>query len=108
MERPVIHIVLHILVPLVIALLFYRNSWKKSWLIMLLGLLIDVDHFLANPVYSPARCSIGFHFLHGWIPAVCYLFLLLFPKSRLLGIGLVVHLLLDGMDCYWISLEQSV
>ena len=43
---------------------FIRASW--------LGWLIDLDHLLADPVYAPDRCSIGFHPLHT-APAVVLL-----------------------------------
>lgn len=64
------------------------------------GLLIDVDHLLADPIYAPDRCSIGFHPLHTTIPIVLYSLLLIHPKTRLAGIGLYIHILLDISDCY--------
>lgn len=95
-----LHLVLHALVPLAIARIAYRRQWKRAWLLMLLGWLIDVDHLLADPIYSPdARCSLGFHPLHT-APAVgVYALLLLSPRSRLVAIGLLVHIALDGIDC---------
>ena len=64
------------------------------------GLLIDVDHLLADPVYDPNRCSIGFHPLHTALPIALYGLLLLHPKTRLVGIGLCIHIVLDIGDCY--------
>ena len=66
---------------------------------MLVGLLIDIDHLLANPIYAIDRCSIGFHPLHTAIPIVLYGLALLHPKTRLVGIGLCVHVILDAIDC---------
>ena len=66
---------------------------------MLAGLLIDIDHLLADPIYDAERCSIGFHPLHTPLPIVLYTLLLLHPKTRALGIGLFLHILLDGVDC---------
>ncbi len=82
------------------AALFYRSAWLKSFLWMLAGLAIDVDHLLADPIYDPGRCSIGFHPLHTAVPIVLYVLALIHPKTRLLGLGLCIHILLDALDCY--------
>ena len=95
-----LHLVLHALVPLAVARLAYRHNWKRAWLLMLSGWLIDVDHLLADPIYSPdERCSLGFHPLHT-SPAVAAYALLLVPRrSRVVAIGLLIHIALDGVDC---------
>lgn len=95
-----LHLLLHALVPLAVARLGYRAQWKRAWALMLLGWLIDVDHLLADPIYSPdARCSLGFHPLHA-APAIgVYVVLLLPPRTRLVAIGLLIHIVLDGIDC---------
>lgn len=67
---------------------------------MMTGMLIDLDHLLADPIYDPGRCSIGFHPLHGLLPIVLYIGLLAHPKTRILGIGLCVHIALDSVDCF--------
>ncbi len=94
-----IHILLHFVVPLMVATAFYRKKWFKAWAVMMLTMLVDLDHLLATPIYDPNRCSIGFHPLHhpGFIAV--YALLLVFPKTRLVGLGLVIHMLLDGIDC---------
>jgi len=62
-------------------------------------ILIDVDHLFASPIYDPGRCSIGFHPMHRiWFMAV-YAFLCFVPKTRIIGIGLVIHMALDSIDC---------
>ncbi len=66
---------------------------------MMSTMLVDLDHLLADPIYDPARCSIGFHPLHGFIPIAIYGLLCLPPRTRLVGIGLVIHMLLDFLDC---------
>lgn len=66
---------------------------------MLLGLIVDVDHLLANPIYDSQRCSVGFHMLHTSLPIVLYTLLCLFPKTRIVGIGLIIHMGLDSLDC---------
>lgn len=66
---------------------------------MLSGLLIDVDHLLATPVYDPGRCSLGFHPLHGALPILIYMAALAVPRLRIVAIGLMLHIGLDAMDC---------
>jgi hypothetical protein len=106
--RPLLHIALHILVPLAVAVIFYRRRWRRAWLIMLAGWLIDVDHLLADPVYDPGRCSLTTHILHRWPAQILYLLLAILPKTRLVGLGLVIHILLDALDCLAIaSLEDG-
>jgi len=62
-------------------------------------MLVDLDHLLADPVYDPGRCSLGFHPLHS-IWAIGVYVLLIFPKkTRVISIGLLVHMMLDGIDC---------
>jgi hypothetical protein len=97
--RPTIHLLLHVLVPAAVALIWYRDRWLRAWLWMLAGWLIDLDHLLADPVYAPGRCSIGFHPLHT-APAIFVYGLLLVPRqTRLLGLGLMIHIGLDALDC---------
>ncbi len=67
------------------------------------GMLVDVDHLLADPVYDPLRCSMGFHPLHTWPFVIVYIVLTLVPRTRLLGIGLIIHMLLDTIDCLQMS-----
>jgi len=93
------HILLHFLVPMLVAVLFYRDKWFKAMLIMWLTMLVDLDHLLADPIYDPDRCSIGFHPLHQPVMIVLYGLLLVHPKTRLVGWGLLIHMTLDGLDC---------
>lgn len=62
-------------------------------------MLIDIDHLLADPIYDPTRCSIGFHPLHTSVPIALYVLALAHPKTRLLAIGLCIHIALDSIDC---------
>jgi hypothetical protein len=97
--RSPLHLVLHVVVPLVVALLFYRERWLRAWLIMLATMVVDLDHLVADPIYDPGRCSIGFHPLHTY-PMIAVYALLTIPRAtRLVGIGLVIHMALDGVDC---------
>ena len=89
----------HFLLPLAVALLFFKSNWKVAYFIMLAGLLIDIDHVLATPVFDPNRCSIGFHPLHSSFAILFYVFLCFPKKSRLVGLGLVIHIISDAVDC---------
>lgn len=91
--------VLHFLVPLVVALVFWRAQWQKALLVMWATMLVDADHLLATPVFDPLRCSIGFHPLHQPWAIALYLVLALLPKTRWVGVGLLIHMALDGLDC---------
>lgn len=62
--RPAAHLALHVAVPGVIAWLGFRSRCLRAWLIMVATMLVDLDHLLAEPVYDPGRCGIGFHPLH--------------------------------------------
>lgn len=66
---------------------------------MIATMLVDLDHLLADPIYDPGRCSIGFHPLHQFIPIAVYGLLSFFPKTRWVGLGLVIHMALDAIDC---------
>lgn len=62
-------------------------------------MLIDLDHLLANPIFDPNRCSINFHPLHTYYALAVYILLTLFKKTRLIGLGLVIHIIADIVDC---------
>ena len=99
--RSTIHLILHFAVPLAVALIFFRARWQRAALIMIATMVIDIDHLLATPIYDPARCSIGFHPLHTWLAIVVYAALSIPARTRLIGIGLLIHIALDGVDCAW-------
>ena len=73
-------------------------------------MLVDLDHLLATPIYDPMRCSIGFHPLHDLFLVGLYVLLAVAPRLfvcprrayyvRLVGVGLVIHMALDSLDCY--------
>ena len=107
------HLFLHFFVPLLVSVLLIKQlkinipnlnyinlpHWVAAWIVMTATMIIDVDHFLATPIYQANRCSIGFHPLHTFLPISAY-FLLCFPKNtRLVGLGLIIHMILDSIDC---------
>lgn len=103
MLRPIIHMALHLLGPAVVARLGFTDRWKRAWLIMVATMLVDLDHLLATPVFDPNRCSIGFHPLHSWPAISVFVLLAAVPKTRLVGLGLAVHMALDALDCLWMG-----
>ncbi|CAN7276023.1 DUF6122 family protein [Pseudoxanthomonas sp. LjRoot143] len=97
--RAPLHLLLHVIVPVVVARVFWPKDWKRAALWMLAGWVIDLDHLLADPIYAPGRCSIGFHPLHTWPAIAVYAGLVLPKRTRWFGIGLLIHIVLDGIDC---------
>ncbi|MEM1128319.1 MAG: DUF6122 family protein [Bacteroidota bacterium] len=111
----VLHVALHVIVPLGVAWVLYRPRWRLAATIMVTTMVVDLDHLLADPIYDPARCSIGFHPLHTGSAALAYGLMWALPlvlRSRLegpreeaaycvhlVGLGLLIHLALDGLDC---------
>ena len=82
-----------------VATIFFRSYLISAYLLMIATMVVDLDHLLADPIYDPSRCSIGFHPLHQPWFIVLYLAFCLFPKTRIIGIGLVLHMALDSIDC---------
>ncbi|MGY0392877.1 DUF6122 family protein [Bizionia sp. KMM 8389] len=99
MLQTLVHYNIHFLVPLIVALSFYKKHWLKAYLIMVSTMLIDLDHLLANPIFAPNRCSINFHPLHSYWAIALYVLLLIPKKTRLVAIGLIIHIIADTADC---------
>lgn len=94
-----LHLALHFLVPALVVALFYRQHWRFAYVVMIATMLVDLDHVFATPIYDPNRCSIGFHPLHQLYFIVLYLGLFFVPKTKWLGLGLLIHMALDAIDC---------
>lgn len=95
-----IHYFLHFGFPLLIALSFFRKEWLKVYLVLIATMLVDLDHLLANPVFQENRCSIQFHPLHTYYAMMVYTFLLFLRRPyNIIGIGLLLHMLTDLIDC---------
>jgi hypothetical protein len=102
MLQTLTHYGIHFGLPLLIAVLFFKSNWKVAYIIMLCGLLIDLDHVLANPIFDSGRCSINFHPLHSYYAIAIYIGLTILKKTRILGIGLIIHIIADAADCFLI------
>ena len=67
---------------------------------MLLTMIVDLDHLLANPIYQADRCSINFHPLHSYYAIVVYIIIIFLRRPfNIIGIGLLLHMLTDFFDC---------
>lgn len=99
MFRPVLHVVLHAVVPALVARLTWRERWMRAWLVMMATMVVDLDHLLARPMYDPGRCSLGFHPLHSSWAIAGYLAMAAWARTRLVAVGLLVHMALDLSDC---------
>ena len=95
----VIHYLLHISLPVIAARLLFHKTWSVSLLFAFATMIIDLDHLLATPVFDASRCSIGFHPLHSYAAISVYVLLLMPLKSRMAAVGLLLHILVDGIDC---------
>ena len=95
-----IHYFLHFGFPVIIAYLFFKNNWKKIALLLLATMLVDVDHLLASPIFDPNRCSFGFHIFHSYYAIGLYIILLFLKRPyNIIGLGLLLHMLTDFIDC---------
>jgi len=99
--QPILHYSLHFLFPGLVAWIFFRTYWKKAWLILLATMLVDLDHLLVRPIFDADRCGIGFHLLHSEYAIIFYVVFFLIPKTRLIGLGLLLHMATDALDCLW-------
>lgn len=100
--RHVVHYSFHLVVPFGIGKLFWKEKWLAASWIMVATMLIDIDHLLADPIFDPERCSIGFHPLHTLWAGAVYLLMLAIPswKVRAISVGCIWHLCTDAIDCF--------
>ena len=71
-------------------------------------MMVDLDHLIADPIFDPQRCSIGFHPLHSEIAITIFALMLIRKKLRIFGFGLLIHMSLDGLDCAWMASFSQV
>ncbi|NQU49698.1 MAG: hypothetical protein HQ519_13690 [Planctomycetes bacterium] len=101
MLRHTLHYSFHLLLPFLVARLVWKKKWRQAGLLMVATILIDLDHLMAEPIFDPNRCGLGFHPLHTIWAAAVYGAMLLIPswKWRAVGVGCLLHLATDGLDC---------
>jgi len=97
-----IHYGLHFILPLLVSFIFYRSNWKKTYFLFIACFLVDLDHLLAYPIFAENRCSINYHPLHSYYAIAVYLILLIPSKTRLIALGLILHMIADQTDCWMI------
>ncbi len=100
MHKPLIHYGFHFILPLIIAFVFFPKQWKKTYLVFIAAMLIDLDHLLTYPIFDPNRCSIGYHPLHSYYAIVGYLLLSFIKSYRIVGLALLWHICTDQIDCW--------
>lgn len=100
-----VHYSLHFLAPGLLSWLFFREMWKKSWLIMIGTMLVDIDHLATTPIFEAGRCSINFHPLHSFYAIGLYFLMLFIPNKylRIVATGLLFHMFTDFQDCLWMG-----
>ena len=99
MIRHLLHYGVHFGLPLIIAFVFFKGRRIKVAMILLAGILLDLDHLLADPIFDVGRCSIGYHPLHSLWAILGYCLLPFFRATRILGLALLIHILADTLDC---------
>lgn len=98
--REFVHYFLHLIFPGMLAWIFWKNKWKKTWLILLATMFVDLDHIFADPLFDPKRNSINFHPLHTYPAIAVYLLGAIFLRGnwQIASVGLVLHMLTDFQD----------
>ena len=99
-----VHYFLHLVFPAVLALFINKDRWVRIYFILLATMLVDIDHLLTSPIFDACRCSIGFHPLHSYFAVILYILLLIPKLTRLVAAGLLLHMLADYIDCFFIRL----
>ena len=108
MERTIIHMTLHFLVPFMVAKTVWKKNWFSPFIIMALTIAVDFDHLLADPIFDPNRCGLGFHPLHSWPAIAVYLAAIFSPHLRIVTLGLRIHMNLLFVDTLTNSVISSV
>ncbi len=103
MLRFSLHYGVHFIVPLGIAYIFFKENKLKVALILLAGIVLDIDHILATPIFDSMRCSIDYHPFHSYWAILVYIGMLFFKKTRIWGIAFLVHIFADLVDCLFIG-----
>ena len=86
LERTLFHNFLHFLIPALATWIFYRKDWRRSYIFLMLTMMVDLDHLIADPIFDPQRCSIGFHPLHSEIAITIFALMLIHKKLRIFGL----------------------
>ncbi len=93
------HFIFSPLINASLAKKLWNKNFERVYLITLATMLVDLDHLLAHPIFDPHRCSIGFHPLHSYYAITFYVLMLFLKKTRIVGIGFLLHVITDALDC---------
>jgi len=63
MERTIAYMFLHFLVSFMLVKTELNKNWLFPFINMLLTIAFDFDHILADPIFGPKCCGLGFHYL---------------------------------------------
>ncbi|GAA5525391.1 hypothetical protein Maes01_01960 [Microbulbifer aestuariivivens] len=93
--------ILHLGAPVAVAWIFFRKIWMRAALIMLAANLVALDRLFFAAAETPTNCAINAYPLHTMLPISLYGAMMFLPwlPVRLLGIGLVLHMLVDALGC---------
>ena len=98
-SHQITHLSGHLILPIALAYVGYTATWQKTSTILLSTNIVDIDHLIADPIYDPDRCSLGYHPLHS-IPAIgVYSGMLFNENTQQIGVGLLTHMAVDYIDC---------
>ena len=84
-----------------VAKICWKENWVRPFIIIVLTVAIDLDNLLTDPIFDPSHCSLGFHTFHSWPSILVYLAGLLTPLLGIVASGLLIHMVLDGIECLW-------
>ena len=59
---------------------------------MLLTIVVDFDPLLADPIFDPNRCDLGFHPPHAWPAIAAYLVAIFSPSLWIVTLDLLIHM----------------
>ncbi|AOS98386.1 hypothetical protein AUP74_03019 [Microbulbifer aggregans] len=98
---PFLNWTLHLAAPIAVAWFFFRSQWKRAALIMVAANLVALDRVFFAAAETPTNCAINAYPLHTMLPISLYGAMMFLPwlPVRLLGIGLVLHMLVDALGC---------
>ena len=59
---------------------------------MVLTIAVDFNHLLADPIFDPNRCGLGFYLIHSWPAIAVYLVAIFSPRLRIVTLDLLIHM----------------
>ncbi len=91
------HVIANVGAFLVLGHIFGMSTNEMDLWLVIGANLIDLDHLFSRPIYHPRRNPFKVHFFHRnwkWVTAFS-IGMLFLPAIFFLGIGILVHFILD-------------